>query len=222
MKKICITALLFLLAGCVNKTPQDGDIFEAQDPIKPFNQAIFEFNLAADQAVIKPVAETYHQMPEVARGAVGNFLSNLSEPANAVNGVLQFDPQIVFTAFWRFTLNTTFGLAGLRDFASENGLKSKDTDFGKTLGRYGVEEGAYIVLPLAGPSTVRGTAGKAVDWVLDPVGFVLNLPESIAQTCVSAIATRDSEAAIINQFYYDSLEPYSATRAGYLQHQAFQ
>jgi phospholipid-binding lipoprotein MlaA len=85
-----------------------------------------------------------------------------------------------------------------------------------------VADGAYVVLPLAGPSTVRDTAGLAVDWFIDPVGWLLTTPESIAQASSDAISTRDDEDAIIDQFYYKSLEPYSATRAAYLQHEAFQ
>ena len=223
MKNICTAALLFLLAGCVTPAPKGEDIdqFEAQDPIKPFNQTIFDFNIGTDTRIIKPVAQTYHHVPDVARETVSNFLSNLGEPANFINGMLQIDPQIAFTAFWRFTLNTTYGFAGLRDFAGENGLKSKDTNFGKTLGVYGFDDGAYIVLPIVGPSTVRDTAGKAVDWALDPVDLVFTLPESLAQTVADGISSRDENAAIINQLYYDSLDPYSATRAAYLQHQAF-
>ena len=79
-----------------------------------------------------------------------------------------------------------------------------------------------MVLPLAGPSTVRDIAGIAVDWFLDPVGWFLTTPETIAQIGTNAIATRDGDNAIINQLYYESLEPYTATRAAYLQHQAFQ
>lgn len=226
MKKKILIAALLLLGACAappdKNTDSEVDAFELQDPMKPFNQAIFRFNLAADRYVIRPVADAYHYVPTAVRGAVGNALSNLSEPANAANGLLQLNPDVTFTAFWRFTLNSTFGFAGMCDFAAENGLKSKDTDFGKTLGRYGVAEGAYVVLPLAGPSTVRDTAGIAVDWFLDPVGWFLTTPEAIAQMSANAIATRDGDDAIINQLYYDSLEPYTATRASYLQHQAFQ
>lgn len=226
MKHLIVTASLLVLCACSNPQAQnadgDVDLFELQDPIKPVNQAVFGFNLGADHYVIKPVADTYHYIPSVVRGAVGNFLSNLSEPANTVNGILQLNPDIAFTSFWRFALNSTIGFAGLRDFAGENGLKNKDTDFGKTLGRYGVADGAYVVLPLAGPSTVRDTAGMAVDWFLDPVGWFLTTPETIAQIAADGIATRDGDTAIINQLYYQSLEPYTATRAAYLQHQAFQ
>ncbi|NDF12574.1 MAG: VacJ family lipoprotein [Proteobacteria bacterium] len=220
MKHIVLLCVL-LLSACAT-APESDDPFDKQDPIKPFNQAVFDFNLGADRYVIKPVAEVYHHVPEKGRQGIGNFLTNLSEPSNVVNGMLQLNPDIAFTAFWRCMLNTTFGLGGFHDFAGENGLKNKETDFGETLGRYGLADGAYLVLPLAGPSTVRDTAGVAVDWFLDPVGWFMTTPETIAQLSADAISTRDADAAVINQFYYESLEPYSATRAAYLQHQAFQ
>ena len=221
MKKLLSTCLLAALCSCTTVNAKTDDPFDARDPMKSVNQEVFNFNLAADSYVIRPAAQTYHYVPDWGRQGVGNFLSNLSEPGNMVNGALQLDSDIVFASFWRFVLNTTYGLGGLRDFASENGLKSRETDFGETLASYGIGEGPYVVLPIVGPSTVRGTAGLAVDWFLDPVGWVLTPAESTAQTITEGIATRDGDAAIIDQFYYDSIEPYSATRAAYLQHQAF-
>jgi phospholipid-binding lipoprotein MlaA len=218
-----IIPLLLLLSACTSlPKDSDADPFDAKDPIKPFNQAVFSFNLGADQYVMKPVAETYHYLPDPIRQGFGNFLSNLKEPGNMVNGILQLDSGIAITSFWRFILNSTVGIGGLNDVATEAGLKSRDTDFGKTLGSFGAGEGAYLVLPLAGPSTVRDTTGLVVDWFLDPVGWFLTTPEGIAQMVAEGITTRDAETPIINQFYYESLEPYSATRAAYLQHNAFQ
>lgn len=222
MKKIYAFTALLLLSGCVTPPIKDGDPFDAKDPIKPVNQQIFAFNLVADKNVIKPVAETYHQAPEEARDVVSNFLSNLGEPENFVNGVLQLDPELALTAFWRFVLNTTYGLAGTRDFAGENGLKEKDTNFGKTLGRYKLDEGAYVVLPIIGPSTVRDTVGKVIDALIDPVGMAISTPEAIVKASANGIVTRDGKSKVIDQLYYESIEPYSATRAAYLQHQAFQ
>jgi phospholipid-binding lipoprotein MlaA len=221
MKKLTALLGLLLLSAC-SSAPATDDPFEAQDHIKPFNEAMFSFNLAADEYVIAPVAHGYHHLPDWTRGGIGNFLTNLSEPANVVNGVLQFDFQSAGTSLWRFLMNSTIGFAGLRDFAGENGLKYQDQDFGKTLGSYGVSEGSYVVLPLAGPSDVRDTAGLVVDWFIDPVGWYMTLPESIGQAVADGITTRDDQDAVVNQFYYESLEPYSATRAAYLQHEAFQ
>lgn len=238
MRVITVIFLLPLLCSCTKTPPlppvppqaenPDADEFEmqdpfaAQDPFEPVNQKIFGFNLAADKAVIKPVARAYGHLPEYLRSAIGNFLSNLNEPVYAVNGILQLDAKIAFTSFWRFGLNSTFGFAGLRDFAGENGLKRQSTNFGKTLGSYGVVNGAYIVLPLAGPSSVRGTVGTVVDWVINPVGFIITTPESIADYSANAIVTRNTNAPTIDHFYYDTIDPYSAARAAYLQNQAFQ
>jgi phospholipid-binding lipoprotein MlaA len=228
MKYLLPLTIALLLTAC-SPAPRDlamadeqSDPFEMRDAIKPFNEAVFAFNLKADRYAVKPVADLYHHVPDIARDGVSNVLSNLKEPANFVNGVLQGKPQVALTAFWRFTLNTTFGIFGLRDFASENGLKSRDTKFGETLGVYGVSTGSYVVLPLFGPSTTRDTAGKVVDWFLDPLNWYMTTPQSIAQGVSEGITTRDRNAAIIDQLYYESLEPYSATRAAYLQHEAFQ
>ncbi len=221
MSKILPLAGALMLSACTMVPGNGDDPFEARDPIKPVNQEIFSFNLVADRWVVKPVATAYHQIPGWMRLGIGNFLTNLSEPSNVVNGLLQLDPKITFTSFWRFVSNSTVGFAGLRDFAGENGLHYQDTDFGKTLGRYGVGDGAYVVLPLAGPSTVRDTTGQVVDWFIDPVGWFLTTPETIGQIVADGISTRDEEATLIDQLYYKSIDPYAATRAAYLQHQAF-
>ena len=167
------------------------------------------------------MAKAYHHFPSAVRTAVDNFLSNLDEPSNAINSALQLDATATFTSFWRFTLNSTFGLAGVYDFAALSGLQEQDQNFGKTLGHYGVAEGSYLVLPLAGPSTTRDTAGQLVDWVLDPIGNWFTTAEDTSLIAANGVVKRDENADIINQFYYESLDPYTATRAAYLQHQAF-
>ena len=220
MKRLLALAGILLLTAC-SSAPKSDDPFEARDPLRPVNEQTFAFNVWTDTWVMRPVAKTYHQLPEWSRYGVDNFLTNLGEPANVVNAVLQRDIDSAAVSLWRFILNTTFGLGGVRDFAGENGLKYKDQNFGKTLGSFNVPEGDYVVLPIVGPSTLRDTTGKVVDWVLDPVGWFLTTPEDIAQTVVDGIDTRDQNDAIVQQLYYDSLDPYSATRATYLQHQGY-
>ncbi len=226
MKKLFSAALLVLLAACASPQVRgmdsaDIDPFDLQDPVKPVNKAVFRFNLGADKHVVKPVADTWRRTPYWMRSGTSNFLSNLGEPANVINGALQLNPDIAFTSLGRLMLNSTLGIAGLRDFAGDNGIKSKGAGFANTLGHYGVRQGAYVVLPLAGPSTVRDTAGLVVDWFLDPAGWFLTTPLSIAQSTADAIVAREENSEIIEQLYYKSLEPYTASRAAYLQNQAF-
>jgi phospholipid-binding lipoprotein MlaA len=209
-----------LLVACSPKSGSD-DSFDARDPLKELNQSVFQFNLVVDRYLLRPVSRVYHQIPATGRDAISNFFDNLHEPGNVLNSTLQGDPDHAATSFWRFVLNTTFGLGGMRDFAGENGLKEYDVAFDSTLKTYGVDEGSYVVLPLLGPSSVRGTVGYAVDWFTDPVGFYLSTPVAIAQTASDAVIAREENDDIIQQLYYKSLEPYSATRAAYLQHSAF-
>ena len=220
MKRLALPLLALMLVACSPK-PNSEDPFEARDPIKGINQATFEFNLFVDRYLVWPVSRVYHQIPSDGREAISNFFDNLHEPGNVLNSTLQGDPDHAATSLWRFILNTTFGLGGIRDFAAENGLKENDVAFDSTLKTYGVDEGSYVVLPLLGPSTVRGTVGYAVDWVTDPVGFFLSTPVALAQTASDAIIARDENDDIINQLYYKSLEPYTATRGAFLQHSAF-
>ena len=232
MKRSSALLVILLLTACSGgtihncvdiQTDAKGDPFDACDPGSAVNRQVFEFNLFTDYNVIGPVTHFYHrEMPKDGRDAVDHFLTNLSEPANMVNSTLQGDMQSAGTTLWRFLLNSTFGFAGLRDFAGENGLKYNEQNFGMTLGSYGVADGAYVVLPIAGPSSVRDTTGRVVDWFLDPVGWYLSTPQSLIQGVATGLDDRDRNNGVIDQFYYRSLDPYSATRAAYLQHQAFQ
>ena len=221
MKKIAALTSALLISACAPQTNvgADTDPFEARDPIRPFNEAIFSFNLGADEYVIHPISRGYHELPGWFRYGSGNFLSNLSEPLNGINSLLQADFQSFGTSLFRFILNTTFGLGGIRDFAGENGLAENDTHFNDTLRSYGVGTGPYVVLPLLGPSSLRGTVGFAGDWVSDPVGYFISTPASIGQSAAQGIVDRDDNDEIVQQLYYDAIDPYTATRATYLQHE---
>lgn len=199
-----------------------GDPFTACDPGQSLNQGIFAFNLAADKYVIGPIAHGYHELPQTGRTAISNFLTNLSEPNNVLNSSLQGDFQSAGTSLWRFLLNSTIGFAGVRDFAGENGLRYHEQNFNRTLASYGVGTGPYIVLPLLGPSSVRDTTGKVVDWFADPVNIVLNNTASIGLGVANGINTREEQDDVIQQLYYDAVDPYNASRAAYLQREQAQ
>jgi len=164
-KRLCAALLLGTLAGCATSGGNPADPFE------PFNRAMFTFNDTLDDAVMKPVARTYRAvLPGVVRTGVSNFFSNIEDVWVSVNQVLQGKFQRGLEDFSRFLFNSTFGIGGLFDLASDLvGLPKNSEDFGQTLAWWGVGGGAYLVLPILGPSTVRDGLAFLVDTEVDPV-----------------------------------------------------
>lgn len=156
-----------LLGGCA--TAQRPDPFEA------VNRKVFSFNDAVDNAVMAPVARGYERVvPGPVRGGVRNFFANPRDIGAGVNLVLQGRPKEGLSDLARVAANTTIGVLGVFDVATPLGLPRHPADLGQTLGRWGVGSGAYLVLPLLGPSTVRDTANIPVDMGLTPQTFVSN------------------------------------------------
>lgn len=192
------------------------------DPWERFNRPIFDFNLLFDRHVFKPIITAYDVIPQSGRSRIGNFLTNLGEPLNAIHGLLQLNPRVAFTSMWRFILNSTFGLAGFNDFARDNaGLRNMEQTLGGTFGTWGVPSGPYLVLPVIGPSSARGAVGMAANWALDPFTYALKPWEVFGERVAEGVDYRDSQAPVIEHLYYESLDPYVATRSAYLQNEAF-
>lgn len=141
------------------------------DPLEGFNRGVYAFNDGVDKAVIGPVARGYQAaVPRFARKRVSNFTSNLGEPINFLNEILQLDLDDAGVTLTRFFVNSTIGLGGLFDVASKDPeLQYKGEDFGQTLGTYNVPAGPYIVLPLLGPSNFRDVVGRVGDILANPV-----------------------------------------------------
>ena len=162
-----------LVAGCADKPPASDKLavaeFErANDPIEPWNRRIYGFNKATDKAVLKPVAEAYRDyLPESMRLRIRSFLQNLHEPVVFANDVLQADAGKASGTFVRFMVNSTVGIVGLYDPATDF-FDFHDNDVGLTLGTWGVGEGPYVVLPLMGPSNPRDMFGLAVEAYAEP------------------------------------------------------
>ena len=147
-----------VLSGCATVPADSGT--DARDPIESFNRQVFEFNDVVDRAVLKPVAQAYeYLLPEPVRDCIGNIFSNFREPSNAVNNLLQGKPIDAVSDTCRFVVNSTVGLLGCFDVARQMGLEKHNEDFGQTLGRWGIGSGAYLVVPILGPSTVRDAIG---------------------------------------------------------------
>jgi phospholipid-binding lipoprotein MlaA len=211
--RLCVTAFsaaLLLCACAIN-----GNI---TDPLEPLNRGIYKFNDAADKAVVKPVARAYRAVtPAPVRTGVGNFFSNLGDVLVTANDLLQFKFRQAATDATRVLLNSTFGVAGLFDVATPAGLEQHNEDFGQTLGYWGMGPGAYLMLPLLGPSTLRDTVGRVVDNYGDPVTNIGHVP-----TRNSGIGARlvDRRAGLLDTdklLEEAALDPYVFLRDAYLQ-----
>jgi phospholipid-binding lipoprotein MlaA len=159
--------LALLLAGAAGCATTGAD---SRDPHEGFNRAMYSFNDGFDTAIGKPVATAYRDaLPAPVRGWVRNFFANIADLWIGANNLLQGKPADTVTDWARFAFNSTFGLFGLNDVASDMGLEKHDEDFGQTFGRWGMDDGAYIVWPILGSSSVRDSLGLILDIAVDPV-----------------------------------------------------
>ncbi len=188
------------------------------DPLEPVNRKIYQFNNLVDRLLLKPVTKAYRAViPAWGRTRMACFLRNLATPVTFFNSVLQGDMAYASTSFWRFTLNSTFGLGGLFDFAVEQGLRDRIEDFGQTAGVYDIPPGPYIVLPLLGPSTLRDAGGRGVDVFLDPFNYLASSDQIIARQALDTVESRSETLSLTNEIERTSLDPYATVRSLYLQ-----
>ena len=208
-----LALVLLLVAGCASTG--EGD---PRDPFESFNRGVFGFNEVVDDYVAKPVATAYRDLlHEEIRGRVRNFFSNLGDLWIGANDILQGKFYDGFESGMRFVFNSTLGIFGLHDVASEMGIEKRNEDFGQTLGRWGIGEGPYLVLPILSSSTVRDAFGTGVDMWVDPVGDidpVRTRNSLIALRLVGARADLLDASRILEQA---ALDKYVFQRDAYLQ-----
>lgn len=230
MKNVVSTALLvlgiLLMQGCATVNgPGDPN-----DPLEGYNRAMYKFNDGVDRYVVKPVAKGYDAVtPAPVQKGIGNFFSNLDDVVVIVNDLLQFKLKQAAADTGRFIINSTLGLFGLIDWATDMGLEKHNEDFGQTLGYWGVPSGPYIILPFLGPSTIRDTGGLYADTnYLDPIynewqdgGFPPPERENgnavWGLTTLKVVDTRAKLLKIGNIVDEASLDPYVFLREAYLQ-----
>ena len=152
-----------VFAGAVQET----------DPWEPINRVTFSANKTLDTYLIKPVTKGYHFIaPAFFRGMVHNFFSNVLELPTIGNNILQLEGGAALKSTSRFLINTTFGLGGVGDPATQLGIEQHKKDFGQTLAYWGYTNSHYLVLPLLGPSTVRDALGLGVDYFMTPYAYI--------------------------------------------------
>lgn len=209
-----------LVSACASTGPRDG--FAATDEYEPMSRAFHEGNVRLDSNILRPAAQVYDFItPTLFKHLIGNGLSHLDLPADFANYVLQGDVDRALETFGRFTMNTIMGAAGLLDPATEFGLPRQQTDFGITLGKHGVGEGSYLVLPFMGPTTVRDTAGFVVDIAFSPTfylgQFIAMDGLGLSVTAADIVHERDAQFEFIDDVLYNSEDSYVTIRSAYLQ-----
>jgi len=210
-------ALLFALVLLISvKASYAADPY---DPLEPVNRITFQFNQAVDGIVVKPLAKSYDRLvPGVARHGIGNFFRNLGELNSAANAFLQFKFKQGSTSLIRLAVNSTVGLAGVLDIATEIGMPRHREDFGQTLAAWGMDSGPYIVLPLFGPSTPRGVAGLGIAALLNPVNSVDPVQTRNALTASNLVDQRAGILPLEQGIFGD---PYLFVREAYRQQRKY-
>ena len=221
--KILVLLTLIFTTNCsvnnsniVDRTP------EAEDPWENFNRGTFSFNQKFDKYLLAPLAKGYRFVfPSEIRTGVRNFMNNLSEPWSSINSALQGNFKNTGNTLARFVINSTLGILGIFDVATEIGFEKQKEDFGQTLAVHGVGPGPYLVLPFLGPSTVRDAIGKVTSIYADPVTLALernNKDEWIwIGMAVKGIDFREQNLEKIDNLNATSVDFYATLRSLYLE-----
>ena len=224
-RRLRISALLAgvsVLGACAGAPGPNG----INDPYESTNRTVHGFNRGIDRVLVGPASKGYGGVvPEPVQRVVGNLADTLDLPGDIANNLLQFRLGDAAQNTLRLAVNLTMGVGGLFDASTAIGLPGEPTDFGETLHVWGVGEGAYLELPLAGPSTTRDTVGVVVDLALNPVRLALPKREAMAATVLklfSRLGDRDRFSETVESILYDSADSYAQARLLYLQNRRFE
>ena len=205
-----------LLAGCAAAPSR-------VDPFEPWNRAMYSVHEVVDGNVIKPIAETYVKAtPQPVRTGVSNFFGNIDDLFTGINHVLQGKRERAGDDFGRVLLNSTFGIAGIFDPASEMGITKDKTDFGITFGKWGAPQGPYLFVPLFGPTTVRDGTGWLVRIYANPLGYIDNVPLRNVIYGLNYLDTRAQLLSAEGVLDAAALDKYRYLRNAYLRARRYQ
>lgn len=216
----CLAALtaVGLLAGCASVPYENPD-----DPWESYNRTMFSINEGVDDAVTKPLAKTYNAVtPLPVKTGVGNFFGNIGDVWIGANNLMQGKGRDGLTDLSRVLINSTIGIFGVFDVASEMGLDKHDEDFGQTLAVWGVPQGPYFVVPFFGPRTLRGAGALPVDWVGSSFIQLSDIAARNATTGVKLVDQRYRLLGAERAVDQGSLDKYAYTRDFYLQRRRYE
>lgn len=213
--RISLTAIIFLfVTGCASTS----EFADPRDPWEGFNRTMYSFNETVDEILMKPLAKGYKAVvPVPVDRGISNFFSNLGDIGSAINNVLQLKLSRAGSDLGRVVFNSTLGLLGFFDVATNMNLPRYGEDFGQTLGVWGSSPGPYIVLPLLGPSSGRDTVGLVVDWFTNPVTYIEDDGVRIGLRTLDFVDTRADLLTASKLVEQAALDPYEFVRNAYLQ-----
>lgn len=225
MRKVPIVVTMALcIAAAACTTAPAGNSKADEDKYEKTNRAIYALNRRLDVALIRPVTVGYRAVvPAAARRGASNALDNVDEPMSFFNALLQGKIKAAFRAVDRLLINSTLGIGGLADHATDMGLPKQEEDFGQTLAAWGIGSGPYIMLPLFGPSTLRDVIGLGVDSVTDPWSrfqkrtLDLGSTERLGITGFEVIDLRSRLIDTADPLLKNALDEYATVRSAYLQ-----
>lgn len=219
-----LVGVLLLTTGCATKpvTPEEIKAYEeANDPIEPFNRAMFATNMLLDTAILKPLAQGYRAItPKPLRTGVSNVFDNIKQPGYLLNALLQGEGEAAWDVSRRFLANTFIGLGGLFDVASDMNIPVHTNDFGQTLAVWGWQTSEpYIVWPILGPSNPRDTLGSAFNTALTTIELSPINETSVRYGIVAldAIQTREENIEFMDSLKNSSTDFYATVRSMYRQ-----
>jgi phospholipid-binding lipoprotein MlaA len=216
-----ILIITIAISTSLNALGKSGRCYHVYDPYENFNRSVFKFNSHVDKSLIRPFVKIYDSsVPEWGQQRVSSFFYNIKEPLSFLNYALQGDVPNANKTFWRFFVNTIFGIGGLFDFASKFDLNVKQQTVTNTMMHHDINYGAYIMIPLFGPSTARDVFGRVVDGIVDPTRllYVNQLDgSSIEYGAATAAESRIRNDELLDGIQNTSLDTYSKTRSLYLQ-----
>ncbi|MEY2854386.1 MAG: hypothetical protein RL030_1518 [Pseudomonadota bacterium] len=208
-----------LLAGCTTLPPNSEP--DPRDPLESFNRSMFTVNDALDRSVARPVARGYVKVvPQPLRTGVGNFFQNLSYPSTVANGLLQGKFAQFGNDLGRLVVNTTLGIGGLFDPATQFGLATHDEDLGQTLGKWGVPPGPFLMRPVFGPSTFRDTFGDVADFWIDPKHYISD-PWLTYGLYAQELVHRRAQLLSAEGVQDNAYDPYAFMRNAWLQRREY-
>lgn len=215
--------LAFFLSGCAAQTTTGNGL--VPDPYEGFNRTMLDVNIGLDRYVLKPVSTGYDAaVPETLQFIIRNEIDYLSTPIDFANYLLQGEMRQAGMALARFTMNTVLGGVGFLDPATEFGLPKRETDFGITLGKWGVAEGPYLVLPLLGPNMGRDLPSYVVDRAFSPLTYLgywgpLSDVDGLSPgvRLLDIVDKRATNADLVDQLLYETADPYVTLRSAYVQ-----